>query len=105
MKLYVLDDSSKKICINQFADTKERLLYQIGYFNFKVKDKLYNINDIHAEYEDYIIQSVIVASLIGIFFGPFGIATGAVIGFILGEGQTTYDKIEAQRFNDYILKP
>ena len=104
MRLYVINTNPvKKVYLRAFAKNKEELVKTIGSRRFKVKDKIYDVDNVIAESSVIgVVSSVTIGSIIGIVAGALGVIVGATLGYLIGYGTERQELEFVDAFNDSV---
>jgi hypothetical protein len=100
MKLYVKDQSGKKLLIRAVAKDKRELARQLGGLSFRVNGHNFTVRDVVAEKSaENAGIGMVVGGLIGALGGPSGVLAGGVIGALAGIDKDQKETVEVGVFN------
>lgn len=104
MRLYVINTNPvKKVYIRASAKNKVELVKIIGSRRFKVKDKIYDIEDVIAESSRIgVVVSTTIGAIIGMVAGALGVIVGATLGYFMEYGAERQELEFVDEFNNSV---
>lgn len=100
MRLFVEDDETgEKTYIQKVARDRAELARLYGASKIRVKNKVYSLNAVKAESNNFTASAMALGGLIGIVGGVPGVLIGGMVGVLLGKNSDEEDEKKANEFN------